>query len=143
MKFYGTGSVWDGAKNKNLCSFVNGIYETEDQAIISKLVEIGFKYEGELEFKYDKGQKEIESLKSEIKELKSIEKQVDPKILEKIELLEKSNTELKQELTDCARAKELLIEKAIECKIITKKDAKGLNLFDITEIISQNVVIGE
>jgi len=62
MKFYGNGMVWDKAKNKPLCRFVGGVFETDDMEIAKKLVEIGYKCNVELI--------EITSSKSEYKEYK-------------------------------------------------------------------------
>jgi hypothetical protein len=37
--FYGNGSVWDAAKNRVLCRFVDGKYETKDPREIGILAE--------------------------------------------------------------------------------------------------------
>ena len=44
MKFYGNGVVWDGANQRRLCSFSNGIYETNDAREIAILKSIGFEH---------------------------------------------------------------------------------------------------
>lgn len=57
MKFIGVGTVWDKEKQKVLCEFegmrydsagnlVKGSFETNDSAIIAKLLEAGYKPEG-------------------------------------------------------------------------------------------------
>ena len=48
MKFYGNGIVWDKEKNKRLCKFVEGEFETDDNRIVNNLVDLGYKYEGVL-----------------------------------------------------------------------------------------------
>ena len=42
MKFYGNGTVWDGANNKALCKFANGELETDDARIQDALIEKGY-----------------------------------------------------------------------------------------------------
>lgn len=37
IKFFGNGVVWDPLKNKKLCEFKNGIFETSDQYVIEIL----------------------------------------------------------------------------------------------------------
>lgn len=51
MKFFGNGIVWDATKNKILCKFENGEYETEDEYIIEKLIEYNYKSNGLIEEK--------------------------------------------------------------------------------------------
>lgn len=46
MIFKGSGSVWDTRKNKRLCSFVNGVYETNDPLEIGYLVKHGHDHDG-------------------------------------------------------------------------------------------------
>jgi hypothetical protein len=38
----GHGAVWDVEKNKILCRFINGLFETDDKVILRKLSEMGF-----------------------------------------------------------------------------------------------------
>jgi hypothetical protein len=57
MVFKGNGIVWDKERNKALCEFKNGVFETEDERTIKLLKEI---YPDEI--------KEIEPIKEEIKE---------------------------------------------------------------------------
>lgn len=45
MRFYGNGIVWDSVKNKKLCSFRNGILETEDSYICDRLKELKYKHD--------------------------------------------------------------------------------------------------
>jgi len=46
MIFEGKGTVWDTRKNKRLCKFVNGFYETTDPTEIGYLVKKGHKHDG-------------------------------------------------------------------------------------------------
>jgi len=48
MKFKGNGSVWDAESNSGLVTFVNGVFETNDEAIIKKLKDSGFIEEDEV-----------------------------------------------------------------------------------------------
>jgi hypothetical protein len=43
MKFYGTGIVWNPDKEKALCQFVKGEFDTEEQDIIERLIALGYK----------------------------------------------------------------------------------------------------
>ena len=45
MKFYGTGMVWNPGKDRPLCRFKNGELDTENNDIIAKLLELGYKTE--------------------------------------------------------------------------------------------------
>ena len=50
MKFYGTGLIWDKDKNNVMCEFKKtglrqGELETQDNILIKKLKELGYKYE--------------------------------------------------------------------------------------------------
>lgn len=45
MEFLGNGIVWDKEKNKALCSFEKGKFETEDMRIIKILLSLGYKTE--------------------------------------------------------------------------------------------------
>ena len=47
MKFYGNGAVWDAGCNRQLCKFINGELETEDEHIKSTLIRLGYPYEPE------------------------------------------------------------------------------------------------
>jgi len=42
MKFKGSGHVWDSKKNKMLCNFINGEYETDNDYINDRLIELGY-----------------------------------------------------------------------------------------------------
>ena len=46
MKFYGVGAVWGGEDNKILCRFVDGELETDDEKVIKKLTNNGYKHDG-------------------------------------------------------------------------------------------------
>ena len=48
MLFFGQGVVWDKAKNKELCKFEKGEYETNDTRIITILKENNYKFEEEV-----------------------------------------------------------------------------------------------
>lgn len=39
MLFKGKGTIWNPQKNKPLCKFVDGIFETDDKYIIDKLIQ--------------------------------------------------------------------------------------------------------
>lgn len=45
MKFYGNGIVWDGQKNRPLCEFKNGEFDTSDNCKIEKLIKAGYSHE--------------------------------------------------------------------------------------------------
>lgn len=50
MKFYGTGLIWDKDKNNVMCEFKKtglreGELETQDNILIKKLKELGYKHE--------------------------------------------------------------------------------------------------
>jgi len=46
MKFYGNGSVWDKERNKALCRFQDGEYETDDERTVNLLIKGGYKHDG-------------------------------------------------------------------------------------------------
>ena len=39
-------TLWDADNDKELCTFTDGEFDTEDQAVIDKLVDLGYEYEG-------------------------------------------------------------------------------------------------
>lgn len=48
MKFYAEKDnliVWDKLKNKALCKFNNGVFETNDKYIIDRLIELEYKHD--------------------------------------------------------------------------------------------------
>ena len=47
MQFKGNGRVWNPEANKPLDTFVDGVYETEDEGIIEKLKSVGYEAEPE------------------------------------------------------------------------------------------------
>lgn len=55
----GTRYVWDGQKNKMLCEFKRGQFETEDKYIIQRLIELGYQTENGLEVVIDDAPEEI------------------------------------------------------------------------------------
>ena len=48
MLFKGHGTIWDGEHNKPLCSFSDGKLETVDLRIATKLIDMGYEYEGNI-----------------------------------------------------------------------------------------------
>lgn len=38
--------IWDAANNRPLCRFVKGVFETNDETLVSTLKEMGYKVEG-------------------------------------------------------------------------------------------------
>lgn len=43
--------VWDASTNRPLCKFVKGVFETNDEAVVSKLKAMGYAVEGEADAK--------------------------------------------------------------------------------------------
>lgn len=43
--------LWDGSNNRPLCKFVKGVFETNDEALASKLKDLGYVVEGEADAK--------------------------------------------------------------------------------------------
>ena len=39
-------TIWDAVGNKELCTFIDGEFETEDQTVFDKLIDLGYEYEG-------------------------------------------------------------------------------------------------
>lgn len=47
--------IWDASSNSPICKFVNGTFETNDEALASKLKDLGHTVEGEADVKtFDK-----------------------------------------------------------------------------------------
>lgn len=46
MKFYGHGIVWDADKDKPLCEFKDGVFETKTKRTIDKLTALGYENDG-------------------------------------------------------------------------------------------------
>jgi spermidine/putrescine-binding protein len=67
MKFFAecNEAVWDAAKNKVLCKFENGIFETDDPKIIEVLKK---------NYKFEEIKNEVKKIKEEIKEIKNEKK---------------------------------------------------------------------
>ncbi len=40
--------LWDASGNRPLCKFVNGVFETNDEALASKLKDLGYAVESEV-----------------------------------------------------------------------------------------------
>ena len=133
MKFYGNGKVYK-PKTKSYIIFEKGCYETSDVEEIALLEQAGCEYEGELEIKIDKKEKEIGELKSTVNELK---KSADPKALkkldERISEMAGENKTLKDKLAENERAVDILKDKAIELKFANKKEIKSWKLLDLCE----------
>lgn len=43
--------LWDASNNRPLCRFVKGVFETNDEALASKLKDLGHTVEGEVDAK--------------------------------------------------------------------------------------------
>lgn len=43
--------LWDASSNRPLCKFVKGVFETNDEALASKLKDLGHTVEGEADVK--------------------------------------------------------------------------------------------
>lgn len=43
--------LWDASTNRPLCKFVNGVFETNDETLASKLKDLGHTVEGEADTK--------------------------------------------------------------------------------------------
>lgn len=43
--------IWDASSNRPLCRFVKGVFETNDEALASKLKDLGHTVEGEADAK--------------------------------------------------------------------------------------------
>lgn len=92
MKFFGKGMVWDKDKNKVLCRFVNGEYETQDSIVIDKLKELNFVFDDIDEIKTikieNKNDVDYESL--EYKDLKKAakEKGINTYKMDRAEIIE-------------------------------------------------------
>lgn len=84
MKFYSDKKknliVWDKAKNKRLCKFVNGEFETDDKRIIGILSQ-NYKYSGEALTPKQQLQKEADLLEIEYS-VKTTMEQLKEKITE-------------------------------------------------------------
>lgn len=48
--------VWDGEHNQALCSFSQGVFETDDKELVKKLVALGYQCDCEVELEDDKTQ---------------------------------------------------------------------------------------
>ena len=68
MKFFseikGHNLVWNKKKDSLLCTFKNGILETEDEFVIDELIKLGYDYEVEIkESRYIQAKREAKTLK--------------------------------------------------------------------------------
>lgn len=43
--------LWDASSNRPLCRFIKGVFETNDEALVSKLKDLGHTVEGEADAK--------------------------------------------------------------------------------------------
>ena len=67
MKFFGNGVVWDAERSKALCRFdKSGELETDDKRICDKLVELGYKHDGEIiDVEYEKVEEVVTVIEEE------------------------------------------------------------------------------
>jgi len=78
MKFYGNGIVWDKERNKALCTFKNGEFETKEDRVKDILLDLGYKHDGEIieDVEYEVTEEVVEDIKNyeemTNKELKAI-----------------------------------------------------------------------
>ena len=78
MKFYGNGIVWDKERNKALCTFKNGEFETKEDRVKDILLDLGYKHDGEIieDVEYEVTEEIVEDIKNyeemTNKELKAI-----------------------------------------------------------------------
>ena len=56
-------TLWDAVNNRPLCRFVNGVYQTNDESLASKLKEMGHHVEGKAEARAI-GELKVEELKA-------------------------------------------------------------------------------
>ena len=75
MKFYGTGIVWDKEKDKVLCRFKNGVYETADKRTIERLKRTGYRSEDDGETSHSTRQEIQMEQVFTVKQLKEIAKE--------------------------------------------------------------------
>ena len=78
MKFYGNGIVWDKERNKALCTFKDGEFETKEDRVKDILLDLGYKHDGEIieDVEYEVTEEVVEDIKNyeemTNKELKAI-----------------------------------------------------------------------
>ena len=78
MKFYGNGIVWDKERNKALCTFKDGEFETKEDRVKDILLHLGYKHDGEIieDVEYEVTEEVVEDIKNyeemTNKELKAI-----------------------------------------------------------------------
>jgi len=78
VKFYGNGIVWDKERNKALCTFKNGEFETKEDRVKDILLDLGYKHDGEIieDVEYEVTEEVVEDIKNyeemTNKELKAI-----------------------------------------------------------------------
>lgn len=61
--------VWDSSENRSLCKFVKGVFETNDEAVASRLEGMGYKVEKEADADADADVKPLDEMK--VEELKT------------------------------------------------------------------------
>ena len=64
MKFYGRGVVWDKENDKQLCEFVNGEFETDNERTATILHTLGYRSESD-GWKTFEGDEERQEVKAE------------------------------------------------------------------------------
>ena len=78
VKFYGNGIVWDKERNKALCTFKDGEFETKEDRVKDILLDLGYKHDGEIieDVEYEVTEEVVEDIKNyeemTNKELKAI-----------------------------------------------------------------------
>jgi len=78
MKFYGNAIVWDKERNKALCTFKDGEFETKEDRVKDILLDLGYKHDGEIieDVEYEVTEEVVEDIKNyeemTNKELKAI-----------------------------------------------------------------------
>lgn len=84
--------VWDAETGKALCTFVDGVFETEDATVIEKLVALGYEHDGDLPEPQDDADDELAALREKAKELgiKHAGSKGKEKLIEEIDIALKS-----------------------------------------------------
>ena len=70
MKFYGNGIVWDKERNKALCTFKDGEFETKEDRVKDILLDLGYKHDGEIieDVEYEVTEEATEEVTEEVVE---------------------------------------------------------------------------
>ena len=142
IKFYGNGLVWNHKKNKMLCKFINGLYETDDCEEIDILRNDGFQFEGKLEVEIDEKKEQIKDLTLEVESLKANN---DPEALEKIKKqldeIQSKNLEMETDIKKYKRAADIITEKAVELGFEKPEDLKKMDIITLCEAFVSNIEV--